>query len=693
MAFKTGNRQLNILMGRARAKNNATNALKQENINVDTLDEIESKEENQESESLDIGGVSSSSGIGIEPVGVSRSIEKAQEDINVASSMAGVGDPRDAGQIAFGMTKAAGEKSFMENKPFEAAVTGFYDSSLAQTAVNLAPAVAAYAGNIDLARGLGSVSNALTGPVPSLVAGALMGPSMSDPYGRTVAMGSGMLNKVSSAVMSTHFDVANKMAQGVAGYNQGYYRGNLVSIEPGIFGIGKVMTGVTVPSGSISDFEEGIRQAELQEDEDAASGYMQGNPAAMMQAGIGVSDFGSSTEAAQAGIGYSSYDAFGNPTGAAPSGSQYSYTGTFSTDDNNSSNGYGGYSDSDFSGFNGGGKVGMASGDVAQKPTTEMGFIGGPPDQFTPQQTIADDIPKEVPEGTFVINAPAVEFAGKEDIKQMLVEAYEIMAQADTDAGMDRTTKAAKIPSKEQVDIMISRGEVVVPPEIAKVIGYDRLEKINNRGKKEVSRRQEESQQQEKPQARQVAEGGFIGMQEGGNTFTGEPKYRNPSDFIDMMAVATGVYKDSQKAVMDSRKYGIEYKPQDDDKTEDSIRHILGGGYMADSVFKKVGSLGYDVREFGAFLDDLMGVEKDKLDPLGEESRIDLNNNRYGRALRKLYPEEKEFKDKTIEIIINLSKGKKGPVVDGLSPMLSLGTNVAKQVAKQRKDSTEYQVN
>ena len=86
-------------------------------------------------------------------------------------------------------------------------------------------------------------------------------------------------------------------------------------------------------------------------------------------------------------------------------------------------------------------------------------------------------------------------------------------------------------------------------------------------------------------------------------------------------------------------------------------------------------------------------VEKDKLDPLGEESRIDLNNNRYGRALRKLYPEEKEFKDKTIEIIINLSKGKKGPVVDGLSPMLSLGTNVAKQVAKQRKDSTEYKVN
>tara|TARA_R100000805_G_scaffold18687_1_gene24282 strand:- start:917 stop:2086 length:1170 start_codon:yes stop_codon:yes gene_type:complete len=151
-------------------------------------------------------------------------------------------------------------------------------------------------------------------------------------------------------------------------------------------------------------------------------------------------------------------------------------------------------------------------GDPAQQqtPTGEMGFVGGPPDQFTEQQTIADDIPKTVPEGAFVINAPAVEFAGKEDIKQMLVKAYEIVAQADIDAGVDKSPRAAKIPSKEQVDIMISRGEVIVPPEIAKIIGYDRLEKINNRGKKEVARRQEESQKEEKPQAKAVAEGGAI---------------------------------------------------------------------------------------------------------------------------------------------------------------------------------------
>jgi hypothetical protein len=446
--------------------------------------------------------------------------------------------------------------------------------------------------------------------------------------------------------------------------------------------------------------------------------------------GISVNSFSSPTEAAQNNSGYSSYGPTGKATGAAPAGSHYSKTGIFSSSTTTDTTGTGAVGST--GGLGGGSGVGtgqgspnsgegadsgpggagdssagvgdyafggkiikkkkMAMGDVVeQNPEVVqgVGFIDHD-NNATPQEEIKDDKPLEAKEGDFIINAPAAELMGKQDVEEMIFVAVTSLQEK----GVDVQIGNPEISTEDNVKLLVSKNEVYIPKVIAEEIGYDKLEKINNRGKKEVSRRQqEESQQQEKPQARQVAEGGFIGMADGGNTFTGEPKYRNPSDLIDMMAVATGVYKDSQKAVMDSRKYGIEYKPQDDDKTEDSIRHILGGGYMADSVFKKVGSLGYDVREFGAFLDDLIGVEKDKLDPLGEESRIDLNNNRYGRALRKLYPEEKEFKNKTIEIITNLSKGKKGPVVDGLSPMLSLGTNVAKQVAKQRNDSTEYQVN
>lgn len=135
--------------------------------------------------------------------------------------------------------------------------------------------------------------------------------------------------------------------------------------------------------------------------------------------------------------------------------------------------------------FNMGGRVGMQEGGVAQQPQP-AGFVGGPPENFTDGQTIADDQPMSVPEGTFVINAAAVEFAGSDDIKKMLSDAYGKMQKK-----VDKTISVAKIPTEDEIDVAVSRGEVIVPPAVAKIIGYDRLEKINNRGKKEVSRRQE----------------------------------------------------------------------------------------------------------------------------------------------------------------------------------------------------------
>lgn len=62
---------------------------------------------------------------------------------------------------------------------------------------------------------------------------------------------------------------------------------------------------------------------------------------AMQEQGISVSDFSSSTAAAQAGVGYSSYDEQGQPKGAAPKGSGYSKTGTFSSGDKDTSTGAG----------------------------------------------------------------------------------------------------------------------------------------------------------------------------------------------------------------------------------------------------------------------------------------------------------------------------------------------------------------
>ena len=137
-----------------------------------------------------------------------------------------------------------------------------------------------------------------------------------------------------------------------------------------------------------------------------------------------------------------------------------------------------------------GGRIGMQQGGpagFAQRPE----FVGGN-ETPTNRQSIADNVPREVPEGTFVINAAAVDFAGREDIEKMVREAY---AKAG-DLGQTGVS--------QEIDIAVSEGEVIIPPHIAKIIGYDRLNKINNRGKKEISRRQAERQKKE------AAGGGFI---------------------------------------------------------------------------------------------------------------------------------------------------------------------------------------
>ena len=142
------------------------------------------------------------------------------------------------------------------------------------------------------------------------------------------------------------------------------------------------------------------------------------------------------------------------------------------------SDGYGGL------GHATGGRVGYQAGGeagFAERPE----FVGG--NQTQPDGvSVADDQPRDVQEGTFVINAAAADFAGRGDIEKMLRDAYKRVG----DTGQSGVS--------QEVQIAVSKGEVIIPPHIAKEIGYDRLNKINNRGKKEIARRQE------------AAGGGFI---------------------------------------------------------------------------------------------------------------------------------------------------------------------------------------
>ena len=119
----------------------------------------------------------------------------------------------------------------------------------------------------------------------------------------------------------------------------------------------------------------------------------------------------------------------------------------------------------------------------------------------------------DVPEGSFIINAAAAGVAGYGDIKTMIMDAIGVARRL----GVEISTGDEKVGDEEAVDLLVSKGEVYREPT-RKIIGYDVLEKINNRGKREVARRQkaETKQQQEPqqaPQPQMAKDGGFIEKQ------------------------------------------------------------------------------------------------------------------------------------------------------------------------------------
>ena len=145
----------------------------------------------------------------------------------------------------------------------------------------------------------------------------------------------------------------------------------------------------------------------------------------------------------------------------------------------------------------------MMTGGISRVPDNSEQIPSGPPsgvignENATPQETVADDIPMEAAEGSFIITAAAAEVAGYADVKSMILEAVGVARRL----GVDISTGDDKIGDEEAVDLLVSKGEVYIEPTLAKIIGYDRLEKINNRGKREVARRQKEAEaQQQVPQ-------------------------------------------------------------------------------------------------------------------------------------------------------------------------------------------------
>ena len=167
-----------------------------------------------------------------------------------------------------------------------------------------------------------------------------------------------------------------------------------------------------------------------------------------------------------------------------------------------------------------------------QQPLQDAGNLELVQEQGKDMSGIADDVSRQLNEGDFVINAPAREMAGHSDIERMITKAITELQRKGVK--LDFGQKAEDPDSIVQA--LVSNKELIIPKVIAQQIGYDRLEKINNRGKERVDEIEKEKAEQEKgfvqgqPQAQRIEPqqvvqmGGQITLEENKNQPIAVPK-------------------------------------------------------------------------------------------------------------------------------------------------------------------------
>lgn len=150
----------------------------------------------------------------------------------------------------------------------------------------------------------------------------------------------------------------------------------------------------------------------------------------------------------------------------------------------------------------------------------------------------------------------------------------------------------------------------------------------------------------------------------------------NITGFDMLVARGLGVNEDINRALAVSQAYDEQYKPKDNDRSRDTLRHILGGGYMHN--------------QSGGFAGFLEGIAADAYDSregtefYPEESAIDLNNNKYGRKLREMFPDKDQFTRAAIAAVEMLRKGEAFKA-GGMKPMMSQGYDVAAEIRRLKE--------
>jgi len=160
------------------------------------------------------------------------------------------------------------------------------------------------------------------------------------------------------------------------------------------------------------------------------------------------------------------------------------------------------------------------------------GFIQDPnaaPAPATPEEAMQgegreDDVKGKLPEGTFVINAMAVQLAGIDRLNSMVEKAYKTLAETMREKNVDEPLVKQLLTRSQdmsgvQVDVAVSNGEYIVPPEIVPIIGEDKLRKINERGLRKLEEKgtpEPEQQMKDGGSVQKLSRGGFVELQDGG---------------------------------------------------------------------------------------------------------------------------------------------------------------------------------
>lgn len=332
-----------------------------------------------------------------------------------------------------------------------------------------------------------------------------------------------------------------------------------------------------------------------------------------------------------------------------------------------------------------GGRVSKAEGEMVGEERDEMGpvgFVNGrSPEEVTDADTVRDDVEGSVPEGTFVINAVAVERYGSEKIRKLLMSAL----QEAEKQGIDISSTDSTIVDEDSVSVAVSEGEVLVPPVLVRIIGLEKLEKINAVGQEEVEERVEEYGQADTSEPvegeapiQASVNGGFVQRQKKAKGDKVDPRrvlpvsnfksYDTPDEGRNWMNFAENVgatllgKRDAMaKAFSYARNYAINNEAEDE--YEDTMRHALVGGLYAggpdDNVLQKAGSA---IASGFADYKERSAIQAENIEPmLRLESAIDLNNNQYGRALRKAAGDEEAFVSAVENIMDRLRKGEQIP--------------------------------